>query len=530
MTAFSGTRPLLRLFLRRDRVRIPVWIVSIVALSLFSAASIMDVYSTPQKLRDFAAIAEGNPAIIALNGRAVALGTIGGRVAFEVLVFVSVVAALMSLLLVNRHTRAEEESGRTELLRGTGVVGSHAQPAAAVLLAAAVNVGIGTAIALGLTGMGLPVRGSSVLGAAIAMVGITFAGVAAVTAQVSEHARGAGGLAGVALGAAYALRAAGDVGDGVLSWFSPIGWAQSAEPYASDRWWPILLGLAIASAVTGAAFWLVGRRDVGSGLVASRPGPPRASRALGSSLGLAFRLQRSTMAGWAAGVAFFGFTFGTVGLEIDELLESTPELAAYLAAAGEGTPTESYFASVASMLGLLVTGYVVQGILRLRSEEAEGRAELLLGTPLSRQRWAGAHVSVVFAGSVMVLAVAGATAGMIHGARTGELSWVPTMSGAALAQLPAVWVVAGLALLVYGLSARYATAAWVGLAVPFVVMFFADALDLPTWARDLSPFAHLPQVPAADLSIGAPATLTAVAVVLAVVGLVALRNRDLIAG
>lgn len=527
MSTFAGTRPLVRLFLRRDRIRIPVWILSIVALTVLSAASVMDVYSSPRELQEFAAIAEGNPAIVALNGRAVALDTTGGRVAFEVLVFVSATAALMSLLLVNRHTRAEEEGGRTELLRGAGVVGSHAQPAAAVILVTAVNLLIGIATAIGLVGLGLPVSGSWMLAAGIAMVGIVFAGIAALTAQVAEHSRGAAGLAGVALGAAYALRAAGDVGNGALSWLSPIGWAQSAEPYGRDRWWPILLGIAVAGGLDAAAFWLVGRRDVGSGLLPTRPGPARASRALASPLGLALRLQRSTTAAWAAGVAFFGLTFGAVGLEIDELLESTPEFGDYVLSGDGGTLTESYFATVAAMLGLLATGYVVQALLRLRSEEGEGRAEIVLGRPVSRWRWAGAHVVVVLLGSSAVLALAGATAGLVHGLRTGELSWVARLAGAALVQLPAVWVLAAFALLVYGLSARLAVVAWAAVALPFVVMFFADALDLPGWLRDLSPFSHLPAVPAADVTLGAIAVLLVSAGLLGTAGLVALRRRDL---
>lgn len=527
MSTFAGTRPLLRLFLRRDRIRIPVWIVALVGLATVSAASIIDLYSTPQQLQEFAALAENNPAVVALNGRPVGLATIGGRVAFEVLVFFAAVTALMSLMLVGRHTRAEEESGRTELLRGTGIVGSRAQPAAALLLVSATDLVVGAAIVLGLVALDLPTHGSIVLGAGIAMVGIVFAAVAALTAQVSERSRGSGGLAGAVLGAAYAVRAAGDVGSGTLSWLSPIGWAQSAEPYARDRWWPILLGLLVAVVLTAVAFGLVGLRDVGSGLVASRPGPPRGSRLLGSPVGLAFRLQRSTTAGWASGAVFLGLLYGTIGLEIDELLESTPELADYFASAGDGgTLTESYFATVAMMLGLVTAGYVVQGVLRLRTEEADGRAELVLGTPLSRPRWAGSHLLVVVAGSVLTLGLAGGATGLVHGLRAGDVSWVPRLAVAALVQLPAVWLVAGIALLLYGLSARLAVLSWAALAGVVVVALLADALRLPEWVRDLSPFAHLPQVPAADLTAGAPTVLIVLAAGLVTGGLVALRQRD----
>lgn len=526
MNAFAGTGSLVRLVLRRDRIRMPVWVVAIVGLVVLSAVSVMDLYPTRQSLAEFAAIAEGNAAVIALNGRPVGLDTIGGRVAFEVIVFFSAATALMALLQAVRHTRAEEEDGRTELVRA-GIVGRHAPPAAASLVASGAAVLVGVGVAAGLAAVGLPVAGSLVLGAAMATVGIAFAAVGVLAAQVAGHARSAGGLAGVVLGAAYALRAAGDVGSGALSWLSPIGWAQYAQPYAGDRWWPLLLGLAVAAALAVGAFRLVDHRDVGGSLLPARPGPANASPLLATPVGLAVRLHRASVAGWAIGVAFLGTVYGAVAQEIEAMIESTPDLAEFLATQAGGSLTESYFATVATMMGLLATGSVVQGLLRMRTEEALGRAELLLGTPVSRIRWAGAHVVVVGAGSVVVLAAAGAAAGGVHGVRAGDLTWLPRMVGATLAQLPAVWVLAGVAILLHGLSSRLSRGAWAALAVAVVVALFAEPLQLPEWVRDLSPFSHLPPVPAADPSVTASLVLVAVAAALGTAGLAALRRRDI---
>lgn len=68
MSTSAGTRPLLRLFVRRDRIRIPVWIVAIVGLAVVSAVSITDVNAPPQQLAEFAAVDGRNPAVVALNG------------------------------------------------------------------------------------------------------------------------------------------------------------------------------------------------------------------------------------------------------------------------------------------------------------------------------------------------------------------------------------------------------------------------------------------------------------------------------
>lgn len=525
MRSFAGTGTLLRLYLRRDRVRVPVWVLGLVALMLVSVASVTDLYSTQESLDQFARIAEGNPAVAAINGRPVALDTLGGRVSFEVLVFLSATVGLMSLLLVTRHTRAEEQAGRTELLRA-GIVGRHAQPAAAVLLAIAASLAVGLLSFASLAAFDLSLAGSAVLAAGVAMVGVVFAAIGVVTAQLTEHSRAASGIAGGALGAAFALRAVGDMGTGWLSWLSPIGWAQAAEPFGRDRWWPLLIGVVVTGVATAVAFRLVDRRDVGGGFIATRPGPEHASPALRSPTALAMRLHRAALVGWVAGVTAYGAIFGLVGMEVEAVLESTPELMEYFAGA-EGTLTETFFVTVVLMLALATGGYVVQGLLRLRTEESDGRAELLLGRPVSRLAWAGGHVLVVGAGSIIILAVSGAATGLVHGLRAGDLSWVGSLAAANLAQLPAVWVLAGLALLLYGISPRLALVAWAALAGTVVVGFFAEPMQLPPWVRDLSPFSHLPQLPAADLTWGAPIAVLAVAVVLGAVGLGALRRRDI---
>src|SRR5690606_17446375 len=98
---------------------------------------------------------------------------------------------------------------------------------------------------------GYPAPGSTVVAASVGLVGLAFAGITAVTAQLSAHSRGAAGLAGLVLGAAFALRALGDMvatGGSALSWASPLGWGAQAAPYVLDRWWPLLLLLALAGA------------------------------------------------------------------------------------------------------------------------------------------------------------------------------------------------------------------------------------------------------------------------------------------
>lgn len=81
-----------------------------------------------------------------------------------------------------------------------------------------------------------------------------FAGIAALTLQISQSARGAKGMALAALGVAFALRAVGDalgeVGESGVevisrwpSWISPIGWGQQMKTFYDNSWWILLLFL-----------------------------------------------------------------------------------------------------------------------------------------------------------------------------------------------------------------------------------------------------------------------------------------------
>src|SRR5581483_10423683 len=105
--------------------------------------------------------------------------------------------------------------------------------------------------------------GSLSFGASFLAIGLVFSALALVTAQVSENSRVASGLAGIVLGYAFAMRAAGDIGDGRLSWLSPIGWSQKPRPYADERWWPFAVPLAVTVVLLVVARALTARRDWG---------------------------------------------------------------------------------------------------------------------------------------------------------------------------------------------------------------------------------------------------------------------------
>ena len=521
----AGGRALCLLIVRRDRVKLAIWISTIAGLVYAQAVSIIGLYRDPAELAAAARLVEGNAAFIAMAGPPLALDTVGGRTTFEISAFAMILAALMSLLLVTRNVRGDEEAGRAELLRST-VVGRHAPVTAALAVALAANVVLGALVGIALVAAGLGAGGSAALGAGIAGVGLCFAGAAALTSQVTVSARLASGMAGGALGASFVLRGIGDIGNGVLSWLSPMGWGQALRPFAGERWWPAALLVAATAALAAGAFAVSSHRDLGAGIIQPSPGPPRATGLLTGPLGLAARLHRGAVAGWAAGLFLGGLAYGSVSGDVEDFIGDN-ETMADLMAQGGGSIVDSFLATALLVLALISAGFAVQAALRLRGEERAGRAEPLLATALSRWGWAASHLTVVAAGTVLVLAVAGLGTGITYALVAGGPGDVPRLVGGAVAYTPAVLVLAGLVMALVGLRPAAATAVWAALAVCFVVGFFGRLLSLPAWAQNLSPFQHVPKVPAAPFSLTPLVVLAVVAGALTLVGQRGLRRRDL---
>ena len=536
----TGTVRLLRLAARRDRILLPVWVVSLGVLWLASVASIAGLYGSEADRVQYAVTVA--PSVIARAFEGPIFGTsLGAILMTETFGMFGVLVAIMSLQAIVRHTRLEEETGRAELV-GSAVVGRHAPLTAALLLTFAANLAVGALTVVILLAYDLPVAGSLLAGLLLMGVGWSFAGIAAITAQVSASARGANGLAGSVVGLAYFLRAVGDglgevaasgveVSSAWPSWLSPIGWGQQGRAFAGDRWWVLALFAVLAVATVAVAFALTRHRDVGVGMRPVRPGPAHASAALRSPVGLAWRLQRGSVLGWSVGLVIAAAVFGAIGDEVDAFLETSEELVELFAQlGGSEVLVDLFIVFLMGLLAVAVAAFAVQGVLRLRNEELAGRAEPLLSTAVARTRWMASHLTVVVAGSVGMLLAVGLAAGTAYGLVTGEwgsrfTDWVL----AAVVGVAAVWVLAGLVVAAVGLLPRWATAiGWGALGVSLVMGQLGALFELPQWVLNVSPFTHVPAVPAEQLEWLPLLVLLAVAAGLTTIGLVALRRRDLV--
>jgi ABC-2 type transport system permease protein len=171
--------------------------------------------------------------------------------------------------------------------------------------------------------------------------------------------------------------------------------------------------------------------------------------------------------------------------------------------------------------------YVVMAALRSRAEETSGRAEALLSTGLSQPRWLGGHLTVALAGGTLVMAVGGLSLGATAAASTDETELLGKLLGAAVAYAPALWVTAGIAVLLVGWAPRAAAAAWAVPVVVFVIGYLGTVLRFPQWLMNVNPFGHVPRLPADEMNWVPLLLLTAVAAGLCWLGLLGFRRRDL---
>jgi polyether ionophore transport system permease protein len=525
-STLDGTGALVRLILRLDRIRLPVWVVAILGLVYASASAVQGIYSTQAELDAYARTMGNSPAAIAFSGPPIALNTAGGVTVFEVNQSAMIAVALMAIFLVVRHTRGDEEEGRTELLRST-VVGRHAPTVAALFVVGAASAVVGAGVTVSLISLGLPVGGSVAYGVSLGLLGLAFTAIGACAAQVSSNGRAAIGMSLVALATSFVLRAMGDVGNGVLSWLSPMGWMQAVRPFGDERWWPMFVLLAFTGVMLGVAAGLTSHRDLGAGLVQPRPGPAGASPRLGSATGLATRLQRGSIVAWTAGAFLFGAIFGGFGPEMEEFVRNQPDLAEVFLQASGASIVEQYFVTVLLLLAIGLSGFTVSSALRLRAEESSGRAESLLSTGLSRSRWALGGLAVTVAGTLVVFGAGGLGTGLFYGLAGGDMGEMPTLLSAALAFAPAALVLGGVAVLLFGQVPRATMAAWAVLGTCFVFAYLGVLLDIPRWLRNLSPFEHVTGAPVEPITVTPLLVLTGIALALAGIGLLRWQRRDI---
>lgn len=533
----TGFATVFALLFRRNWV---FWLVWVSVLAVLMPATISQYDSLVPSGREGDLLVQGlatDPTMRAILGPPFDLTLPGGFTFWRVGAFVAMAAAMMSGLGIIRATRAEEEEGRIELVRA-GAVGRHVPLAAAVALALGWNVVLGLLVGASMLALTTPVAGAVASGLAIALCGATFVAVGAVMAQLFTSARTARyWTLGIVLGGLYLLRAVVDGSQepgnpnrllDALQWVNPLSWPALVRPYADERFWVLLLPLALSTGLLAIAVALETSRDHGSGVRASAPGRPGAAPYLSSAWGLSWRLHRGSIIGWSVGMVVAALGIGPLGVKMTELIENNAAFSDIITRMGGGAQS-LVDAFIIAMLGLLTVLVALMGATmlgRLSSEESAGHAEVMLSTATPRSSLAGSHLLVSLGTSLLLTLLTGA---LLHASATRSGGWSPVIDGVAASAvlLPGTVMVLGLMMAIIGWVPRALPVVWAVIGWSIFVSWLGALLQFPDWLLRSQPWGHLPKLPSDDLVWTPIVAQSALGLALLAAGLVGYRRRDI---
>ncbi|WP_396913499.1 ABC transporter permease [Mycolicibacterium sp.] len=517
---FTGIGTLLKLTLRRDRVRLSVWLAVLTLMMVYAPNAIRLAYPGEEQRLARVNLLK-TPAGMMLGGPMFGVNEtdLGVMMANELTLTLTIATSILAILTVIRHTRAEEENGSAELVLSS-VVGRYARTAAALTLVGGLNAVLALTMTLAMASTGFAVVDTAAMCLGITGVATVFGAVAAVTAQIWRQARTASGAALATLAVAALVRGAGDVIDNsgsALSWLSPIAWAQQMRPFVDLRWWPFGLLVILAAGLMALAAGLESRRQYDAGTIGATGEKPDA-RAITGPLRLHLALQRGQTIGWAVGLFAAGLVFGSMTKALLDAAETNELIARLLSTTGN----DGIYTTMTQFLAAAASAYVVSAVLRVYADEQNGLGEPVLAGAVSRWRWLLGAVVSALAGAAFLMFCAGLGNGLGAGLTLGEPGTIVRLTLAALAYLPALAVVAAIAALAVALRAPWI--AW--LAVTFVItaLYLGALLRLPRWLIELSPVGQT-TVPS-DFPALALIVMLVIATALAATAGWIYRNRD----
>ncbi len=519
----SGLGIMLRIVWRIQLRSALLWVVVLGVSMIGTAAGVASLYNSPAKIHSYAeAVTSGN-ALLAINGKVEGINSLGGIIQDEFGFMAAFLLPLLGISLVARATRREEESGRLELLLG-GRIARHEPTLAALVVATATIVATAVLFAIGLTVCGVPLAGSVLYAFSLGALAFVFAGLAALLAQLTQHAREVYLWSLMVLAASYVLRGIGDATGTWVSWLAPLGWAEKAAPFGDQRWWTLAIPLAAGVALGVAALRLASGRDLGSALVRGGAGPEHAAPPLRSPIGFAAWIHRPAILGWLTGGVLLAGMMGALSQQLLGAMAGNPALAQALGIAN-GRPLDGFVAATQLYLAVIAAGYLVQAIGTLRAEETGGRLETRLSGTMSRTRWLASHALVVFGGLMTIVLGSSLVLGLATAVSVGNMAELGPTLTSGLAYLPAELVLAGLALALYGLRPRWFAIAWAGYAVMTFIAFLGPGLKFRQWVLDISPTTHVGNPPLGAIHSGALTLMASLATILVIIGFAAFRRR-----
>ncbi len=519
---FHGTLSLMGLYLRQNRIFTLVWLLLPGLWVAINTVSSLVLFPTQEALVEMG-VSLIDPLTEAMHGPLLDI-SVAGFVTWRTKVFLVLLGGIFSMIHMIRHTRLAEEQGKRELL-GANVTGSLAPLAAAFVNMSFINaiaavLTIFAMVALGLGFMGSLAHCLGFFGAACSL-GI----LAGVAAQLFVSATAARGMSFGLLGALFGLHILWNVSGGhsLLAYLNPLEWPLLIRPFAGEWFSVLLVPLVLGAALFVLSLWLMVRRDVGAGLVPQRTGRAFAKPGLRNLSSLAWRTQKGLFLAWFCFYAIFSFPLGCASYLMVSAVSSAEALAELIERLGG--IDRAFLSLMLYIFGMLISVYVMMsaGILR-REESAKG--EIVLSMPVRRERLVLSHMVYIFGGSAAIMLMSGFCVGLGAVIGTGDSGALTRLFFEMAGMIPALWVIGGIALLLFGALPRWMTGISYGLLTLFVLMeIFWEQQQIPEALYVLSPFSWITPLKAVQPA-AAPVVLCVAAVLLSGAGIALFRRRD----
>ena len=188
---------------------------------------------------------------------------------------------------------------------------------------------------------------------------------------------------------------------------------------------------------------------------------------------------------------------------------------------------DALVAAVLSIAAVIVTCFAITVVGHGAGDEHDGRTEQVLATSVSRSRTFLATTVVALGGATWLLLVTGVGAAVGLGLQGCGRDELGRLVGAAVAQSPAVWVVAALALCCTPSAAATPCSAGLRWLASSPSGQLGELLDLPGVVTGLSPYTHLPAMPVEPFAAAPVLLLSALAAVLSLAAWWRFRERDI---
>lgn len=526
---FAGTGKLLKLYLRRDRIILPVWIL----LALMVINGQVSFVKAMPDWQMFINELSASPITSSMLGPIVPL-SIEGAILWRGMVQASIVVMFGSAITMIRHTRTEEASGRYELILGRPI-GRYANLTAALILSCGGSLLAGLLTAVFLISKGFAGSGTLLTGLTLAASGCFFGGIGGLCSQIFGHSGSARGCVFGVYMLTMAAMVLNNIGGGYTYWvwFAPEAWFRITVPFGKNHVWPLLVFILFSVLPIMLSYMLLVRRDMGDGLIVQKEGSAKAHPYFNSPIALAWRQQKGAILVWTIGMAWLGGIMGIGTPNVSEAISSSfahmdTEWASAIVKLGN---QEGFIAILIYMLGLMggLSVFAITAVQRLRREEKEHYAEMVLSRPVSRSKWMVSYLAVAFVGSALILLVLGLASGLGWSVASGEFSHFLRVLGMSLSKIPPVWTIIGIAALLYGWMPHIGSILnWLILCV-FIFIEMLWEVGIVGWSAmkwTYFAYAHY-SIPIHELSIVPLILLTVIAVALTWLGVIGFKRRSL---